>query len=170
MITSSQILKLYEDWEKTISYGNKPINIFVNPTSSDLIKLTKSISDSPKEVRFIADAKTQKVYVWDASLAIHNNVRPQLGFSHEILDTSNIIDGTVGLSNGKLNMIEDNLNDIPILINLLKQKSVSDSKLVSIKNYLIKIFETKWNWVGKYIFGFEDYISRQRDNYKKLKI
>jgi len=74
MITSNQINKVLEDWDRSVKNGSLSAEVYTNPTSSDLGELNASIDKSlnpKKEVRFIADSKAQKVYVWDSSLLTH---------------------------------------------------------------------------------------------------
>ena len=62
MITAKQILEAYYD-----IYSPKPgesIPVFKNPSQKELLECGEFI-------RFFADAKAQKIYIWDGTKAIH---------------------------------------------------------------------------------------------------
>lgn len=103
MITSKYILRLIEDYYALHKVRGKPVTIYENPTSSDLRELYKS---SVKEVRFLANAETRKLYIWDSYLAIHDDVRKILGLpsSQETTKTESpyLVEGYAQIVSGKL--------------------------------------------------------------------
>lgn len=78
-----QILnKLNEEWFATIKSNwkkdNSPVEVFKNPSKSEVIKLTKG---SPQ--RFILDVDGN-VYMWDGNTALHDEVAQQLKIAYRL--------------------------------------------------------------------------------------
>jgi hypothetical protein len=171
MITSKQIITLSEEWETSFTYGNHLIDIFVNPTSSDIKELFSKLDvkiNPKKEIRFIANAKTKKVYIWDASLVHHAEVSHKLGFSHpgeyDGLITSEppyIFDGFGYLSSGKIVGQNENgsISDIKIALNakLISKGKKSKQNYWFIEEWISRfnaIFYWDWSFIDRYVPGF----------------
>lgn len=102
-----------EEWVKDVAlnyhstYGeNKPVSIFKNPGSSDLIKLAKSGLENGS-VRFIAIAAGQSFYCWNAASATHFDIISDLAKNSLIpsgLENKNdeCVKGVAQLSGGRL--------------------------------------------------------------------
>lgn len=60
------------------------VEIFINPSPSDI----KSISETTGGlyVRFIADSKHHKIYIWNGNLALHAPTAAKLGLENKIID------------------------------------------------------------------------------------
>jgi hypothetical protein len=81
LITSRQIIQISEEWAKSPKIFGKPVNIYVNPGSSDIKDMYKLMTNSSnKEIRFFADAKAQKVFVADAMLIQHQDIEKAMGY------------------------------------------------------------------------------------------
>lgn len=65
---------LQEEWIATRKRGKSSYPIFVNPDKSELTEIIKTSKWGHGGVRFIADFKGKKVYVWDAGEEIHDSV------------------------------------------------------------------------------------------------
>ena len=75
MITSKRIINISEEWIKSVTtYGDKKCEVYENPGSNDV----KELYQLGKLVRYIANAKSQTVFVWSAEFAIHNTIRQSL--------------------------------------------------------------------------------------------
>ena len=174
MITSKQILNLSEDWFKRVKWNNVNVNIYVNPTSSDIVDLYKSIKDKDKQIRFIVNAKAQKIYVWDALAMIHESVYPELGLSFlpGSVPKPYTMFGYGYISGGKIvAYTSDNfpgtlkrLVDGPVMID---NKRLLDSSIrYVIKHeidYLSEKFDYSWAFVDRFISGgLGQYIETQK--------
>jgi hypothetical protein len=140
MIIAKQIINLYEKYSAIGSIRGHAVTVYENPTSSDYINMrdeTRKVypHENPPykitDVRFIADAKDQKFYVVDATLAEHSTLRrltkiPTTGYIPYLLE------GIASLSNGKLNA--------RTVFPYTRDKT--------------KFFSYNWSFVDKYINGF----------------
>lgn len=169
MITSKQIIGIFEEWFKDIPspFGRSktPVSIFVNPTSSDIGKLNKSFKESGNrlnEVRFIADAKSQKVYVFDSNLAIHDQVLPSLGLKYK---DSNIILGDGKLFNGKIMFLDENLvgHSVESVLKYGKRPQVVKEEVV----YLKQLFKYNWLWLDRYLIGIKNRLVELQNQFEK---
>lgn len=155
MITSKQIISLSEEWLMSISSPFKPntsVDIYVNPTSSDLLELKKLTINY---VRFIADSNTKKVYVWDGDSLLHAQAAKRLNLSRQIDFYQSIPDntliGTATIRNGKLYAkYSDYFYQIIQDLNRYKSEVTSGSYLEKKLNYFLTI-KDKFNWVSSYI-------------------
>lgn len=72
MITSSQIIKLSEDWFSSTKVFGFPVDIYVNPNSSDFRELSKSIKGQKKGIRWVVNLRPpSKVYIADSFSLTH---------------------------------------------------------------------------------------------------
>lgn len=169
MITSNYIINLSERYingKKTFMGYAK---VFENPTSSDLLEIEKYFQASqPDNIRYLAKAKAnaQTVYVWDANLALHKDIRQLLGFPYEPEKSPDIINGEATLSNGKVKFL--NADSVDYRLSNFEIKNVPDAKLKEIRRYLSKVFGYDWNWLDYYIKGFGSHISQQKEKFMRL--
>ena len=147
MITSKQILHLFEKYSDTFKIYNSPVEIFVNPTISEL----KSLKCG--RVRFIADPKSQEVYVWDAMQSAHYMVAGKIQKEE---DGGNFWGVATIESNSMVMIGSDSVE--------MSTKGSSPS-FNSIK--LERIFSYKWKWLDKYVKGASAYLEDWRNSYKK---
>lgn len=106
MITSRQMTILLEQWLQSVPSpfkANTIVDIYVNPTSSDIMELRKARINT---LRFIADSKIKKLYVWDGSSLLHGQVAKSLGIGSRIDFYQSIPDqtliGSAMIEGGKL--------------------------------------------------------------------
>jgi hypothetical protein len=68
---------LNEEWYKTLGPGlfgiGKPLNIYLNPSSSDFRDMIKT-GEFSGEIRFVGIPEENKLYVWDSYKAVHDDV------------------------------------------------------------------------------------------------
>lgn len=144
MITAKRVLKLSEEWFKQLKrdYNNAPFDVYVNPGSSDFIDIYKK--DKRTRIRFLADNKTKKVYVWDAFLAIHPYVAKELGISFNLYSCHdpNIITGEANISGSHASV----LTVYPTNPNLIKD-----------------VAKINWLWLNGYLIGIQDAIQDYMD-------
>lgn len=145
MITSAKILNriksimsLHEDWFKSGkgTYGSD-FTIYVNPTSSDYKELSKA---GVKFVRFVADSKSQKVYVVDDKTLLHYDLEK---FAH--VDPSGIVlEGYAALYNGKIVMSH---SDSLRIENLYDPYELTGYY----QTWIVKLATANWSWCNKYV-------------------
>ena len=143
MITSNQILEIFTG--SGTSYG-RSINIYENPTSSDFLLLSKEAkADNRKldSIRFIANAKSpQKVYVADADICTHENMRRIL----------------------KLPLMWSSRTRDYWLIDGLAVKTSSGAKFDRCMLY-VENFVYDWSFADRYISGFSNYLANFKRKY-----
>jgi|WetSurMetagenome_2_1015567.scaffolds.fasta_scaffold39431_3 hypothetical protein len=126
-------------------YGRKePIEVYVNPTYRDFIEASPQ---KPHEVRFVAVGKQNKVYIFDAAVAIHSEVTPVLGISGEWAETFNyknkVLLGTAKQVGDK--WVMNGSDSVLYWINYYPEIETWQ------KSYLHMFYEEDWSWVNKYI-------------------
>lgn len=147
MITSRQILSLSEDYFDSKNVNGQLVTIFENPSASEFRELERDSrkSGGGNVLRCIADAKTQKVYVWDAYNARHVDIRTSVLHLPASYDQSpNTIDAYVEVSGGKAKMFawED------LQFYLVKYKTQKSAKL---DRHFATVFSNRWTWLDRYI-------------------
>jgi hypothetical protein len=178
MITSRQINKLFEEWDRTVKDGNKSIDLFLNPTSSDLKEIySKMSSNNPnKEVRFIANAKApQKVYMWDAALAVHYAIAYVLGLERGPASFDEpvfVFDGFGYLRGGKVIPVFSHgtaKNIVDTEYARFSGKSKTPPKVIpdwaSDYDTLEEFFKYNWNFIDRYVPGVSSYINNERTKF-----
>lgn len=144
MITSSQIIKISEDY----LLRERNLEVFVNPTRSELSTIANTSKALYNQIRFIADAKDQKLYVWDAYLEIHYYVRRLIKLNPTVIQTPSIINGTANVTNGRTSIINWTDDYDELLYNI----SNNNSKSKESKVFLNKLLnEYRWNWLSNYV-------------------
>jgi hypothetical protein len=122
MIKSNRIIEICEEWIKTVSGHGGRIDVFVNPSSSDYLEIYKG--SKYQIIKFIADNKNKKVYVWNADTGIHRDVLSELGLMSQLQKYNpDILVGDGVLSNGKAKIRDSGINATRV----------------------------DWSWIGKYI-------------------
>lgn len=162
MITSNQILQISEDYIDSVvsDYSSLPTDIYCNPGSTDMKELYQK--SSRHEVRFIADGKTSKVYVWNADTALHQTVAKKLGLLSKLgydkpwTDSSvDILIGSGLVSGGSITMSSSNLLD-PIIAIAAKGQEYKNYENVK---YMKRLISKNWSWLRKYI-NYSAYFDR----------
>lgn len=193
MITSNQIIKLSEDWFKSVrGYKNESVSIFVNPDSSDLKELAMSVKESRFNnlIRFVADAKNQKVYVADGGLLIHGNITSGMGYPTRVAaeKLSNMCFGYGTLSNGKITFINRDNDEFKFASRFrsltvaskfisLSKKSNQVTKMIDVYfkdllqsyNWINNFFTYNWSFVDRYLSGFSSYINQEKLKFESWK-
>lgn len=70
----SKIDKICEKFLDAFRRGSKTVEIFVNPSKRDMKNASEAEGSYSKNLRFIADGNTKKVYVWNAVLTLHSEM------------------------------------------------------------------------------------------------
>jgi len=143
MITSKQIIYLCERYLKSGNsvFSKKQIDIYENPTSSDIVKMIKTARETPDmhlltDVRFVIDAKNKSIYVADAQTCIHADLLSTL----KIRLSPWIFEGIAEVENGKLVVTDED--------------SIEDSLYLS---RIATATEFEWSWISSFI-SFPPYI------------
>ena len=122
MIKSNRIIEICEDWVKSVNGHGGRTDVFVNPSSADYLEIYKG--SKYQIIKFIADNKNKKVYVWNADTGIHRDVLSELGLMSQLQKYNpDILVGDGVLSNGK----------------------------ARVRNSGINATRVDWSWIGRYI-------------------
>ena len=161
MITSKQILELYKSSKKTSS---GELVVFENPTQKELREVAKwTVTDdldrikvskiNPGYIRFLADAKVQKVYVWNAWLGTHDDGRRLLGYGSQddFMKKPWVMDGMGTVTKSGVTTLDTNDMDLRLKVFFRGNRSTK---------VLPEFLKYNWSWVDKYIGGFGQYWSR----------
>lgn len=179
MIMSNQIIRLLEEWVMSVKVGSRICNFYVNPNSSDLKELFQSVklSNSGYQVRYIADAKTQKVYVWDSYLLDHFKACQALHlgdfYKYCALPTTQI--GYAVVSSGKLSFYDssplDTMADSIFMIRELKyvRDELAFERFKNYERFLISFFNSNWGFLDRYIPGAARYFQQEKERYLQYK-
>lgn len=154
MITSKQILEIYKSSKKVLS---GELVIFENPTTKELREAAKWTVTSdfervpvsnlePGVIRFLADAKAKKLYVWNAWLGTHDDGRRLLGFGSQdnYMKTPWLLDGMAFVTKSgvtSLDMVDFNLRQEVFF------RGNRSSK------FLPEFLKYNWTFIDKYIGG-----------------
>ena len=167
MITSKFILNQIEQYSDTKNIAGHPVIIYENPTSSDIMEISKSIKAPSKEVRFIADSKTSKVYIWNAYLAIHRDILKQLNLTYSCETFPYILFGEAIINGNKLNFkTSDTLDNWvenavgPPPRSLQPQQKLTWGKDRA-NQTIVKYFNFNWTFADKYVNGLNRYLKLQ---------
>ena len=168
MITAKNILNTCEEWVSLPKVRGSIVNIYENPGSSDYKELNKNITRGV--VRFIADAKSKKVFVWDAYLAIHVEVANKLNSEGKISGSTyrnSLLLGEANLSGGGAKMTDsDVFGHVNDLMKIVKAKK----PLGYLKEYFDKyeeIFKTDWSFVSRYVNC--QYLTDMKNKFNEIK-
>lgn len=151
MITSKQIIFLLESYYDSVNSGGRNIQIFVNPTPDDYKEL------NAKKVRFIADAKNKKIYVWNAYFAIHNAIAYKIGLEPRM--EVDLFSGESDYYSNKLYMKESSR-----VRNYVKNRNDSSKE----QKYLTNFFSQNWSWLDKYVDGAVQYVNDNKQKFEKM--
>ena len=147
MITSKFILeKLGEEYFNAKNVSGNLVTVYMNPSVDEFKELEKLSrkSGGTNVLRFVADGKNQKMYVWDAYNARHVDIRSSLLHLPANFDaTPHTIDGYLEVSGGKAKMFAwEDIQEYIIMKNKHNKK---------LDDYFSKVFFTyKWTWLDKY--------------------
>jgi hypothetical protein len=151
MITSKQILSYLEDYSTIGKVRGIAFAIYENPTKADFLSLQKEAKDQNKKVeniRYIANAKTKTIYVFNAEFAIHKEAKDILGLPIDPLLAPHILNGEAKLRSSQMIPESDRSTTISkILSNYL---NFPDKKVENAK-YLKEVFTYNWDWLYSYI-------------------
>ena len=154
MITSNQILHLFEKYENTFNINREVVEIFVNPTVDELKSIKGKLDVA--DLRFIADPKSKKVYEWYALTSIHAPVAERLHLSGHL----DILYGLAKYSGGSAPVMF-RVDSIEYYVRNIKSNM---HKTVM----LAEIFEAKWEWLDSYIRGSSAYVDIWHKKYNSI--
>jgi hypothetical protein len=153
VITSKQIITLIESYYDSVNSGGRNIQVFVNPTPDDYKEL------NAKKVRFIADAKNKKIYVWNAYFAIHNAIAYKIGLESRM--DVDLFSGESDYYSNKLYM-----RDSSRLRNYVKNFRQGNERQIE-HQYLLTFFGQDWSWIDKYVDGAVQYMKDNKQKFEK---
>jgi hypothetical protein len=132
MIRSSQIL---EEYLTLLRQGDTGYTIFVNPDRSEL----RELGD---DVRFIADAKKKKVYVWNAEI-LHDEIAEFLHLG--VADPKKF--WGVATRRGQKYIV--NKSDTLVYLSYIHITPRFSSSVTS--GHLLEFLSQEWTWLDRYI-------------------
>lgn len=169
MITSSQIIKISEDYLKSgvSGSGNHSISLFVNPSQADFIKMIKLAKDNQRNltrIRFVANTLLKKVVVTDAYISTHEDVHKILGMPKDVEFSYSkypyLLDGEAPFSNGRPNS--------PVwdkFVTWILDRKTYDADF---KIWLDGVFSYNWSWLDSYIPGSSSMMNSYKNIYTNL--
>lgn len=185
MITANLIIKISENWFKSVKTSMEIVDIYINPTSSDYLELNKR---GIRQIRFLADADTREVYIADAMSLTHDQIalklnKPKVVGAFESHHW-NILPGMATVSGNKSTMtfsdqleglyrdVESFLKKLPLdksKINRRKEISLNifQTGMGSPKNLIDNIITTEWSWCDRYV-NVSSWISTYKQKYDAL--
>jgi hypothetical protein len=160
---------------KNVAGKDSGVGVFKNPSSSDLVKLRKGMAKGDTEVRFMADAKTKTVFVWDAASHIHSQATKDLVANKAIdtpktFDVTRFFNGTATLADGSLTYKHSDTIDALMKHLTLKSKpsKMDQNTYDSIKSLAGAIKDGAMSLAGTFDF-VDRYIDGASDMFRKLK-
>jgi hypothetical protein len=167
LITSRDILNLSENWITSFSKNGSNVNIFVNPGSSDILELVKGTREKDTPIRYVADAKIKKVYVWNAYAAIHYDVAPYINPSYDRSgNDSHVIFGYGYTLGGKITSFTENLSTVSMFVDQLASSNSRYSNNENLISRLHDMFQYNWSFLDNYISGMSRFINEQKIKYE----
>jgi hypothetical protein len=152
MITAvSDITQISDRHYKARTFRGGYVDVFVNPSQSELVKVA---SKKTNRIRFTADNRSpQKVWVWDASKAVHYEMLPLLGPDRCDVHPY-ILGGLAELQGPNAVMIGwDNFFHVMNLMDSSSRQNVIE--------FLSKLFSYDWGWLNEY-FWVTEYVGKRR--------
>jgi hypothetical protein len=151
MITSRQINNLLEDYVTGKKFFGYYAELFVNPSQSEISKIIKASKEYTdiRELRFIADARLRKVYIWNSYLVLHSSIKRELGYPSD--NCSYLFEGTASIKSGK-----------PVVIGWDYYYDMDFMKVPKM-NMFIDLLNYKWNWLDNYISGSSAYMNKKKE-------
>jgi len=145
MITSSQII---EEFEAAKKIGKNYIEVFSNPTLKELIKLGP-------EIRFLADDSTKKIYVCDAVIGLHNDMKKIINLEPPNDSITQDFIGTEISCSDWLEGLSRKRGSVYVM---------TSSDLLEFGRFELKqsLFQKDWSWVDRYIL-VSPYLQRMQN-------
>jgi hypothetical protein len=163
MITSKQITAVLEIYSKSRAVsGEHKVDIYENPTSSDITSIFKTAREENRkvgEIRFIADAKSKKVYIADSYYIIHYHMYNTLNLMGDFgtyLNYPNLFDGIAVLYNGKITM-----NGWDRFSLQIPRINIPETR-----NWFDKLFSYDWSFADRYINGCSKFIDYKKKQFE----
>lgn len=154
IITSNQILKLLEEYFNTKKVHGFDVPIYRNPTLGEV----KSLKATNVGVRFIADSKFRKVYIWDASKSIHNEI-----FSFLVSLGVESWDNLDYCVNGIANVSDSGQLTFTVWDFAARPGEMDNEKV----NYFKRVKSQDWRWLDRYIPGASVFLNKKIIEVKK---
>ena len=152
MITEvSDITQISDRCFRARTFRGGYVEIFINPSPSEIIKVA---SKKTNRIRFTADNRSpKKVWVWDASKAIHYEMLPLLGPDRCDIYPY-ILGGVSELQGSDAAMIGwDNFYHLMNVMDSSSRQNVIE--------FLSKLFSFDWTWLNEYFFVGE-YVGKRK--------
>ena len=164
MITSNKIIEICEEWVKSYSASGRIFSIYENPTSSDLVKLTKEAREDGRkltDIRFIANHKDRMIYIVDGYHVLHEAMRAALQFGQDYKKTSWLLEGMGKISSNKINMYKWDKFEYFVSNKVIESDAAVRKCFGETLNY-------NWSWVDQYIGGCSSVMDKYKNWFAKI--
>jgi hypothetical protein len=150
MITSKQIIKISEDYLKGQRFGSNYVEVYVNPTKSELLLLSEPSKKNAgeREIRFVINPDERKIYVCDAYLGLHPYLRKMLNLND---------DNDMCIIYGEAKYNGSNFTPINLYSAMFSMSRIV-SKVPQYRNDVERFFKFDWTWTTQYVTGIENYV------------
>lgn len=178
MITSKRILDLLESYRLSKKVNNQLLTVYENPTQSEMKKAGYlSVDDDGEEhplskqfqgdVRYIADARDKKVYVWGAWDSIHDDVRRLLKFpdQSQTFKTPYLIEGVAKVTVSGVATNDMQQSDYWTRVS---SKNILGQDAKKFKLFFNTVFSYDWLWLDKHIKNSNRDILQMKQKYLEL--
>lgn len=151
MTSAIDILNLCEDYFAGRKFGNRHVELFKNPSKSELLEITEKSfkNNSVREIRFAINPENQTIFVCDGYVGLHPDIRSLANYTEDdlfIVYGLAVYDGNKFIVNPN-----DCYSEVFRLCHFPKYREVINTFL----NF-------KWKWVSRYVIGTEAYINKIR--------
>ena len=135
MVVIDLVLEKYLTADKSPVRAGEMVEIFYNPTPSEMREIQRSYGMGA--IRFIADDRTKKIYMWNAELMLHlqawMKIKSEVGDNRRLYSTFTLMSGEY-YKDGSYDWYSMTLND---------------------QDDLTLMYVADWSWTDKFIKGME---------------
>lgn len=166
MITSNQIFNLLEKYKTLCKERGLSSPIYINPDKSDFLDLIKTAASENRKletIRFVADARNEKVCIADAHNLIHDDMRKALRLINEFnyRKAPFQLDGLAKVQGGIAIATAWDKYDVEIAHN---------PRNSSVHDWIQSTFqESNWKFVDQYIKGTSSMMLSYSEKYWNLR-
>lgn len=142
-------MNLFETYFAGRKFGNRYVELFTNPSKSELFEVTeKSFRKNKKrEIRFAINPENKTIFVCDSYIGLHPDIRSLTNYTE---DDFFIIYGLATYNGTKFIVnLDECYSEIFSLFLSPKYQDVTD-----------RFLNFDWNWVSVYVDGIEQYIKK----------
>jgi len=153
VIPKTKVDNICEKFLDALQSAGNTVEIFVNASKRDIKSARDAEGAYSKNIRFIADGNTKKIYCWNAALYLHANMLRWLKDNGYIASNVKLYNDP-DVTSGEWNTSDD--------VELFYNVNWGPAEMGNV------IMDGDWSWVGK--TGFKDFERKLlRTVYKEMK-